>query len=467
MELKSEIHPIRESVTTLDNDGVHIKLHPADVSGIFTFWRKVIAFILITIYILLPWVEMNGKPVLFLDILHRRFHIFGLTYAAQDFWMAYFFVTGLGFTLFFLTALFGRLWCGWACPQTVFTEQVIRRIERWVEGDSIARKRLEKSPLNLNKILKKLIKYTLFGLISILIAHVFLSYFVSIPELYKWIRHSPLEHWNAFLFITVLSLILFFNFTWFREQLCLVICPYGRLQSALIDDDSIVIGYDEPRGNPPGPPKKEGFGDCVNCNRCVSVCPTGIDIRQGLQMECIGCANCVDACNLVMHKLGRAKGLIRYDSLNGLLGKPKRIIRPRILLYLVLLLLGAGVFLLSAIHLQGVHMNVVRMSGMPYYKTETGIRNQYMVRIINKSQSDKRFIFYVDSPYTVTTNGVDTEFTIGPMDEIVRPLVVSMSHDLYKDKFNLEIIAQQSNPEVTIARQVKFLGPRKESSTHE
>lgn len=467
MESKSEIHPIRESVTTLGNDGAHIKLHPADVSGVFTFWRKIVALILITIYVSLPWVEMNGQPLLFLDILHRRFHIFGLTYAAQDFWMAYFFITGLGFSLFFLTALLGRLWCGWACPQTVFTEQIIRRIERWVEGDSIARKHLDRSPLNFHKFLKKLIKYTLFGLVSIVIAHVFLSYIISIPELYNWISHSPLEHWNAFLFITILSLILFFNFAWFREQLCLVICPYGRLQSALIDDDSIVIGYDELRGNPPGPAKKDGFGDCVNCNRCVSVCPTGIDIRHGLQMECIGCANCVDACNQVMHKLGRAKGLVRYDSLNGLLGKKKQIIRPRIILYLVLLLLGAGVLLLSAIHLQGVHMNVVRMSGMPYYETETTFRNQYMVRVINKSHSSKRFSFHIDSPYKITINGLEAGFIIGPMDEIVCPLVVSMSRDHYKDKFNLEIIAQQMNPEVSVSRQVKFLGPKKESLNYE
>ena len=277
--------PSRETPTTIRNDGSRNYLHPADVSGLFTRWRRIFALLLIGIYVLLPWIPINGNPAVFLDVLNRRFHLFGLTFAAQDLWMAFFFITGLGFSLFFVTSLFGRIWCGWACPHSVFLEQVFRPIERLIEGDAQARKKLDRQPWDADKITKRAIKYGIFFIIAALIAHLFLAYFISIPELYRWMTSSPTEHWGAFVFMAVATGIIYLNYSWFREQLCLVICPYGRLQSALIDDDSLIIGYDEGRGEPRGPAKKEGVGDCIDCIRCVQVCPTGIDIRQGLQMQ--------------------------------------------------------------------------------------------------------------------------------------------------------------------------------------
>ena len=325
--------PNREAVTTINRDGSHKILHPADVSGKFTHWRRLLALTLIGVYVSLPWIPINGNPAVFLDVLNRRFHLFGLTFAAQDLWLAFFFISGVGFSLFFVTALFGRLWCGWACPQTVFLEHVYRRIERWIEGDATHRRRLDQQAWDFHKLSKRGLKQVIFAFISLIIAHLFLAYFISIPQLYVWMTSNPKEHWGTFVFVFVASGLIYFNFAWFREQLCLVICPYGRLQSALIDDDSIIIGYDEARGEPRGKATITGIGDCIDCTRCVQVCPTGIDIRQGLQIECIGCSNCIDACDAIMTKLNRPQGLIRYDSQNGLAGKKKRILRPRIILY--------------------------------------------------------------------------------------------------------------------------------------
>ncbi|MES1195240.1 MAG: 4Fe-4S dicluster domain-containing protein, partial [Opitutus sp.] len=240
------------SVTTINADGSRYFLYPADARGAFTHWRRISAYLLIAVYLLLPWIPVNGAPAVFLDLAERRFHFFGYTLAAQDAWLLFFGVSGLGFALFFLTALFGRLWCGWACPQTVFLDHVYRRIERWLEGDAAARRALKLAPLTAGKFFRRVAKHALYAVVSLAITHLFLAYFVSLPELWSFMHEAPGEHWTAFLFVFTAAGLLYFNFAWFREQLCIVICPYGRLQSALTDDHTLVIGYDAKRGEPRG-----------------------------------------------------------------------------------------------------------------------------------------------------------------------------------------------------------------------
>ncbi|PXA05771.1 cytochrome c oxidase accessory protein CcoG [Coraliomargarita sinensis] len=455
--------PSKETPTTINQDGSRFFIHPADVTGFFTRWRRVFALLLIGVYVLLPWIPIGGHPAIFLDVINRRFHLFGLTFAAQDLWMAFFFITGLGFSLFFVTALFGRIWCGWACPQTVFLEHVYRRIERWIDGDATARRKLDAAPWNGAKIGKRLLKNGIFLFISAAIAHLFLAYFISIPQLYSWMTNSPTEHWGAFVFMAVATLLIFGNFAWFREQLCLIICPYGRLQSALIDDDSLIIGYDEGRGEPRGPAKQEGFGDCINCYRCVQVCPTGIDIRQGLQMECIGCANCIDACDNIMSKLNRPKGLIRYDSQAGLAGQKRKFIRPRIFIYAALMLAGATAFTLSAMQLRSANMNVVRMTGRPYYVTEEVVRNQYMVRVINKMNEPRTFELRSSAEgQTYTMEGNEEGIIVPPLGEEVRPVIISIARKNYLGRFPLEFTLISPEGENILSREAEFLGPKPE-----
>tara|TARA_R100000027_G_scaffold50114_4_gene38792 strand:- start:8926 stop:10335 length:1410 start_codon:yes stop_codon:yes gene_type:complete len=456
---KSSKKPSRESVTTINQDGSRFFLHPADVWGKYTFFRRLTAVLLIAVYILLPWIPVNGYPAVFLDVANLRFHLFGLTFAVQDLWLAFFFITGVGYLLYVLTALFGRVWCGWACPQTVFLEHVYRRIERLLEGNRAKRKMLDRKGWDFHKTSLRIIKHTLFLLVSLLIANIFLSYFVSLPSLYGMITHNPLEHWSLFLFVLAATGVIYFNFSWFREQLCLVICPYGRLQSALIDDDSVIIGYDEARGEPRGPAKKSGIGDCINCRRCVEVCPTGIDIRQGLQIECIGCANCIDACNDIMGKLGREPGLVRYDSFNGLTGKAKRVLRPRIFLYGILLLLGFVAMTFSASRLKSANMNVVRMTGSPFFVSDSGVRNQYMVRIINKATQSKIFQLRASAAdLNIRTDG-GTNIEVEPMSEVVQPLVVSIDQDAFPGKFPVRIELVSPDGTILSVRETEFLGP--------
>lgn len=243
--------PTLESVTTIREDGSRRFIHPAGVHGRFTTWRAVFGLLVLLTYVALPWIPINGNPAVFLDIAHRQFHFFGLTFVMQDLWVAFFLVSGVGFTLFYVTALLGRVWCGWACPQTLFLD-TIRRFERWIEGGAPEREKLDRMPWTLEKTLRRGTKQVVFALFALLIAHVFLSYFVSLPRLYQMMRHSPGENWSSFLFVFLIAAALWFNFAWFREQFCIVICPYGRLQSALIDNDSLVIGYDTKRGEPRG-----------------------------------------------------------------------------------------------------------------------------------------------------------------------------------------------------------------------
>jgi cytochrome c oxidase accessory protein FixG len=452
--------PVRDAVTTIREDGSRRFLYPADTHGRFTLGRRAAAYALIAVYLLLPWIKVGGYPAVFLDVAQRRFHLLGLTLAAQDIWLIFFLITGLGFGLFFVTALFGRIWCGWACPQTVFLDHVYRVIERWIDGDSLARSRLADAPMSLSKACRRTLKHAAYVVVSAGVVHLFAAYFVSIPALWTMMTEAPGRNWGSFVFIAVATGAIYFNFAWFREQLCIVVCPYGRIQSALTDEHTMVIGYDFARGEPRGKLGTEGCGDCVACDRCVKVCPTGIDIRQGLQMECIGCAACIDVCDEVMDRTGRSRGLIRYDSLAGLSGRPTRWIRPRTVVYFALLLAGSAAALWAVSGIRPASFTVNRMVGAPYYTDGQSVRNQFLVRFVNKrSVSVALNVSFAGLPAGAAAKGFEAPVTIGPLGEEVRPLIILEPKGTYAGPFMFEVTASDPAASFRIARTMEFLGP--------
>lgn len=377
--------PSLDKVTTFGASGSRVMLYPAHVSGVYYKLRGLAGLLLITVYLALPWIQIGGAPAVFFNLAERRIHLFGLTFLTQDLWLAFFIVTGVGFALFTITAIWGRIWCGWACPLTVFLD-VVRKVERWIEGDGLKRKRLDSEPWSFGIYARRILKHGVVGAIAAIVAHGFLAYFVSIPALFKMMREAPAAHPGAFLLMTGTTAALWFCFAWFKEQFCIVLCPYGRLQSVLTDEHTLVVGYDTQRGEPRGRSAAGSThaGDCVDCGKCVQVCPTGIDIRQGLQLECIGCAACIDACDTVMDKLRRPRGLVRYDSLAHFKGQPKRFWRPRLVLYSVLLALGIVVGTFAVSSLRNAVVSLTRLTGAPYFVQDGVLRNQFLLRVLNK-----------------------------------------------------------------------------------
>lgn len=458
------LRPTRESVTTIRPDGSRPFMYPAETRGRYTRARRITAYLLITLYLSLPWITINGYPAVFLDVAERRFHLFGLTLAAQDMWLMFFVISGLGFSLFFITSLFGRVWCGWACPQTVFLEHVYRRIEAWIEGDAVSRRALETAPWTPAKITKRVLKHAVFLLVSAFFTHLFLAYFVSLPEVWSMVRAAPSEHWSTFVFMMAYTGLTYFIFCWFREQVCIVICPYGRIQSVLTDDHTVTVGYDALRGEPRGAKRAVELtppaGDCVDCLRCVHVCPTGVDIRQGMQLECVGCTACIDACDDVMDRLQRPRGLIRYASQNALVGKPTRWIRARTLLYFVLLVVGAGVAAWALTTVRPANLGVTRMTGAPYIIDTTMVRNQFLVRIVNKRNTPARFIVRLENaPADVRRIGLDQPVEIAPLGEVVQPLVLQQPRASYTGPFHFEVRVDDAAGKFHLERKVDFLGP--------
>ena len=452
--------PNLDSVTTINEDGSHFTLHPADVRGRFALWRRILGVLMLVVYVALPWIPINGFPAVFFDIAHRRFHLFGLTFVAEDLPLAFFAISGLGFSLFYLTSLFGRLWCGWTCPYTVFLEHIYRRIERWVDGDATQRRALDRRAWDRDKIVRRVVKHTLYLLCSALIAHIFLSYFVSLRSLYEYMQASPFEHFTSFFVVAFLTGALYFSFSWFREQFCIILCPYGRIQSALTDDNTVVIGYDQKRGEPRGKASDPSNGSCIDCNRCVQVCPTGIDIRNGLQMECIGCAACIDACDEVMTKLSRPRGLVRYDSLNGLAGGKTRLVRPRTILYTGLLLLGLMVLTLFLRGMHTARVDISRMTGNTYYLDGTTLRNQYTARLLTKRDVETTFSASLrGAPDGAKLSGFETPAALSPYSEEERPFFIQLPAGDYQGPFTAEVVWKVNPGDFEMVTKVSFLGP--------
>lgn len=382
----------RDSITTIDKKGKRAWIYAMKPKGKFYNLRTITSIVYLIIFFTLPFIKVNDEPLILLNILERKFIIFGFLFRPQDFFL--FMLSMLTFLVFIVlfTAIFGRLFCGWACPQTVFMEMVFRKIEYWIEGDANKQRALKAMPWNREKILKRAAKASIFFIVSFIIANTFLAYIIGKDQLFQMIAEPLSMHIGSFVALILFTGVFFFVFYWFREQVCLVVCPYGRLQGVLLDKHSIVVAYDYVRGEPRGHLKKNetrSLGDCVDCAMCVKVCPTGIDIRNGTQLECVNCTACIDACDNVMDKVGLPKGLIRYASEANIAKGEKLKITPRIIGYSVVLLaliVGLGFGFTKR---GDFDATILRTPGMLYHQEgEDHISNLYNIKIVNKTRNE-------------------------------------------------------------------------------
>lgn len=401
--------PEERVLPTLNQDGTRRWMRPRVSKGRLYRRRLITGWALIALFVVLPFLRWNGKPVVLLDVIGRRFHLFGTTFLPTDGVLLMLLMLGIFLGIIFLTALLGRVWCGWGCPQTVYMEFLFRPLETWIEGGPRMQKRLDAQG-NLSG--RRLLKHAVFLVLAVLLGNVFLSYFVGVEQLGHWMTHSPAEHPGGFAVMAVTAGLVFFDFSYFREQMCTVVCPYARLQSVLLDTRSLIVGYDARRGEPRGK-KGKTTGDCVDCKACVVTCPTGIDIREGLQLECIGCTQCIDACDSIMTKLGRPTGLIRYTSQAALQGAVKGkqgLLRLRTVLYPALLA-GAvvGLVLVGRSH-KTADLTLLRGIGAPFVVEGDTVRNHVRVKIHNRESEAKQF--------TVTLEGAPDAEVIAPENPV-------------------------------------------------
>ncbi len=392
----------RDSVATISKEGKRNWIYPKKPSGIHYDRRTILSFILLGVMFAGPFLKFNGHPLMLFNILERKFIIFGIAFWPQDFYL--FVLAMLTFVVFIIlfTVLFGRLWCGWACPQTIFMEMVFRKIEYLIEGDYMQQKALNAEAPNPRKLRKKLLKNSIFFILSFLIANTFLAYLIGIDELSKMITEGPTENKGTLISLVIFTSVFYGVYTKFREQACIVVCPYGRLQGVLLDKNSVVIAYDYKRGEPRGKIHKgeeRKIGDCIDCHQCVQVCPTGIDIRNGTQMECVNCTACIDACDSIMDRINKPRGLIRYTSEEAINSGKKFRVTSRIIGYSVVLTILLGVLITLLALRTDVESTILRTPGMLFQKQgENKVSNLYNIKVINKTFEDLPIEIKIVSP---------------------------------------------------------------------
>lgn len=387
----------RDSISTIDKQGKRAWVYPKKPKGYFYDKRKMLSYALLVFLLAAPFVKINGNQFLMFNVLERRFNIFSFPFWPQDFhlFVISMIVGIVGLALF--TVAFGRIFCGWLCPQTIFMEMVFRRIEYWIEGDRGAQMRLDKQAWNAEKWRKRLLKWSLFFVISFIIANVFTAYLVSSDQLIRMILEGPLLHTGTFVALLIFTAVFYFIFAWFREQVCIIACPYGRLQGVLLDNKSIVVAYDYVRGEKElGRAKFDkredrsatGKGDCIDCKQCVHVCPTGIDIRNGTQLECVNCTACIDECDSIMESVGMPKGLIRYTSEEEIAQKKPFEFTLRMKGYAAVLVILIGVLIGMLFLRTQVEATVLRLPGQLFEHKGELISNVYTYKILNKTNID-------------------------------------------------------------------------------
>ena len=392
-----------EVLTTLTRDGKRRWMYPVLSKGRFLNRRRILAWALIFVYMLMPIIQIAGRPAIQLDFVHREFSILGLLFYPTDTLLLMIFLIGLLLSIVLITALLGRVWCGWACPQTVYLEFLFRPLERLIEGPVHVQKRRNAGPKNWDWVWRKGVKLSLFLAISIVLSHTFIAYFVGWETLIAWLQLPPADNWGFFLLTSLVTGMVLFDFGYFREQMCTIACPYARMQSIMLDRDSMIVSYDPNRGEPRGKRSKkimadenaglaDAKGDCVDCLACVRTCPTGIDIRDGLQMECVTCTQCIDACDHIMDKIDKPRGLIRYTSENQLEGTRTHIFRPRSAIYGLLIILIFSAFTVVLTSRDAYDINVGRVVGEPFTELQDGrITNRLRFRVRNQTSATSSF----------------------------------------------------------------------------
>ncbi len=446
----------------LDERGRRKKVHPADVDGRWARSQKVVRAALIALFIATPFVRVGGQPLLLLEVGARRFWVFGRSFNAQDAPLSFLVVSGLGFLLIATAAIFGRAWCGWACPQTVWLEGVIRPIERFVEGSAVERRRRDAAPWDARKVARFVSKHTLFAVVAVVVAAWAVAFFVPLRELGALGRGEAADAPLTAQLVAATAALVYWDFAWFREQVCLVLCPYGRLQGALQDGHTLLVGYDARRGEPRGKAGAARAGDCVDCRRCVAVCPMGVDVREGPQMECVACASCIDACDEVMVKLGRPRGLVRFASEASLAGGETRFLRPRTLGYALAGLVGLLVVGLFVHRYEPFEANVFRAGGLPYALDGTTLRAQVSVHVVNKQSG----------PSTITLesaardDGVEVrlptpELALAPFEGRTVPVLIAVPLPAWNPGMRVTLRVHDGLSSRERCLSIEVLGPRR------
>lgn len=397
MDTKSPNESFRDSISTIDDKGKRVFIFPKKPFGPFYDKRKIVSYLLLTFLLVSPFIKINGNQFLMFNILERRFNIFGLPFWPQDFhlFVISMIIGVVGLALF--TVVFGRIFCGWFCPQTIFMEMVFRRIEFWIDGDRAQQMRLDKQAWDAEKIRKRVLKWILFFIISFIIANVFLAYLIGSDQLIQFIEQGPIANKSTLVALLIFTAVFYFVFAWFREQVCIIACPYGRMQGVLIDNKTINVAYDHVRGegetgrgkfNKNEDRKASGKGDCIDCRVCVHVCPTGIDIRNGVQLECVNCTACIDECDTIMEKVGFPKGLIRYASEDEIVKKEQFKFTARMKGYSAVLAILIGVFIGMLFLRNDVEATILHAPGQLFQHEENKIVNLYNFKIVNKTTSE-------------------------------------------------------------------------------
>ena len=466
-----ENEQFRDSIGTINKEGKRSWVFPKKPSGKFYKYRSYVSYFLLAFLLSAPFLKINGNQFLLFNVLERRFNIFGFPFWPQDFHLLVIsMITGVVFVILF-TVVFGRLFCGWICPQTIFMEMVFRKIEYWIEGDRGKQIRLDKQPWNTEKIKKRVLKWLVFFIISFVIANVFLAYLIGGDTVIAYITGNPLDNIRTLISLIIFTSVFYFVFAWFREQVCIIACPYGRLQGVLLDNKTINVAYDYVRGERElgrSKYKKDedrealGKGDCIDCKQCVVVCPTGIDIRNGTQLECVNCTACIDECDHIMESINLPKGLIRYASEDNIVKKRPFQFSARMKGYSAVLLILVGILIGMLFLRNDVEATILRLPGQLYQHKENNIiSNVYTYKVINKTTEDIEQVRFKILSHKGEIKLVSREeFNITKQGLAEGTLFIEMpSSILKKDNINIEI-GVFSNGKLIETTKTNFLGPR-------